>query len=319
MVSKNRPFFSVVIPLYNKESYVQKTIKSVLEQSFQDFEIVIVDDGSTDSSVNIIQTINDSRIRIIKQKNAGVSVARNTGIKEANADYIAFLDSDDVWLPELLFTIFNLILKYKNVGLYATAYKMSSNGSFRKLNIQGLPKKDFDGIIPNYFKSVVLGDFLVWSSAVCIPKKIFEENDIWFPAGEKYGEDQYVWGRIAMQFEMAYSTNVCAIYNLGTIGNTQDPIKNEAKPHDIILSLDGHKYLMKDKNQIFYFEKYLKKHIAEFVLLNILQCRKKTAIKQLMEFRMFNFYTLKLLPLFVLPCNTYKLLKKINKIIRMLS
>jgi glycosyltransferase involved in cell wall biosynthesis len=318
-MGEKKPFFSVVIPLYNKQDYVKDTIKSVLEQSFQDFEIVVVDDGSTDNSVNIVQAIGDPRIRIIRQKNAGVSVARNTGIKEARADYIALLDADDIWLSEFLSTIHDLIARYKNAGLYATAYKMSSNGEFIKLNIQGLPKKDFEGIIPNYFKSVVLGDLLVWSSAVCIPKKIFIENDIWFPAGEKYGEDQYVWGRVAMQFEIAYSTKVCAIYHLGTVGNTQELIKKEIKPHDIILSLDDYKHSMKDKNKILFFEKYIEKHIIGFIRINILECRKKDALNQVMYYKIINTYTLILLTLMLLPCNVYNILKKAKHTIRRFS
>ena len=87
--------FSVVIPLYNKEHYIGKTLKSVLNQTFQDFEIIVVNDGSTDHSLDAARSIKSDRVQIISQENAGVAVARNTGIEHASAEYIAFLDADD--------------------------------------------------------------------------------------------------------------------------------------------------------------------------------------------------------------------------------
>ena len=90
-----KPFFSVIIPLYNKEKYIEKTIKSVLNQLFNDFEIIIVDDGSSDKSLNIVSEFNSPKIKIIKQSNKGAGAARNLGIYHAKADYIALLDADD--------------------------------------------------------------------------------------------------------------------------------------------------------------------------------------------------------------------------------
>ena len=85
---------SVVIPLYNKEKQIRKTLQSVLTQTFQDFEIVVVNDGSTDNSAIEVEKVKDPRIRLIHQQNAGVSAARNKGIEEARYELIAFLDAD---------------------------------------------------------------------------------------------------------------------------------------------------------------------------------------------------------------------------------
>lgn len=94
---------SVIIPVYNSEQYIQDTILSVLAQTYQNLEIIIVDDCSTDSSCQIIESISDERIRLIKlEKNSGVAVARNTAIKNSNGQYIAFLDSDDIWVQNKL-------------------------------------------------------------------------------------------------------------------------------------------------------------------------------------------------------------------------
>lgn len=93
---------SVVIPLYNKEASIAQSLKSVLSQEYDDFEVVIVDDGSTDGSVGVVEAINDPRIRLIKQENGGPSMARNTGVKNAKGEWILFLDADDEFLPGAL-------------------------------------------------------------------------------------------------------------------------------------------------------------------------------------------------------------------------
>ena len=91
---------SIVIPLYNTEEYVQLALESALAQTYQNLEIIVVDDGSTDGGVNICRKFTDKRIRIIQQANRGLSGARNTGIRNAEGEYVAFLDADDLWVPE---------------------------------------------------------------------------------------------------------------------------------------------------------------------------------------------------------------------------
>lgn len=113
--------FSVVIPLYNKENLVLRTIYSVLTQTFQKFEVIVVNDGSTDASLNIVEkNITDPRLHIINQINQGVSEARNNGVKAAKYDYIAFLDADDEWLPGYLQKVSEAIKLYPNAGMFCT-------------------------------------------------------------------------------------------------------------------------------------------------------------------------------------------------------
>lgn len=96
------PKISIIIPLYNKEAEIERTILSVLHQNYRDFELVVVNDGSTDGSLNVINSISDVRVRVVSQENAGVSAARNRGIKEAKGDYVLLLDADDILLPDAL-------------------------------------------------------------------------------------------------------------------------------------------------------------------------------------------------------------------------
>lgn len=204
-------FFSVVIPLYNKEATVARAIKSVLNQTVQDFEVVVVNDGSTDKGPDVVITINDPRIRLIDQENQGVSAARNRGIDEAKYDLIAFLDADDEWLPEFLEAIRRLAILHPDCALYATRYFLKApSGKQQSTIVCGLPD-DFEGILNNYFQVAVSGAPPVWSSATCARKNALLDIG-GFPVGVKSGEDLLTWARIAARFKIAYSMNCLSIF-----------------------------------------------------------------------------------------------------------
>lgn len=202
---------SVVIPLYNKEKHIKRAINSVLNQTYQEFEIIVINDGSTDNSVSKVKEINDRRIRLFNQKNGGVSLARNNGIKESKTELVAFLDADDEWKPEFLETIVRLRGKYPQAGIYGTAYEFqTSNGNRIPARYNGIPYDGWEGIVDDYFKAS-LKDQLLWSSAVAIPRKVF--NDVgYFTVGMARGEDLNMWLRIALKYDVAFSNNICAIY-----------------------------------------------------------------------------------------------------------
>ncbi|APH06057.1 glycosyltransferase family 2 protein [Bacillus weihaiensis] len=223
---------SVVIPLYNKENYVKRAVESVLSQTNQRFEIVIVDDGSTDQSYQKAAEIKDSRIRIIQQQNAGASAARNKGITEAKADYIAFLDADDTWNPTFLETIFRLIEKYPEAGAYATSYQIILKNQ-RKLvpSFDYIPPSPWEGFITHYSKSV-LRDLPIISSAVVIPKKTFAHVGL-FAIGHPHGEDQDMWFRISMYRHIAYSHTNQATYYRG-LPNSMCTVLHTYQPYPII-------------------------------------------------------------------------------------
>lgn len=116
---------SVVIPLYNKEDSIKETVNSVLNQSFLDFELLIVNDGSTDNSIAILDEFDDKRIQIVSIPNGGVSNARNIGVKEAKGEFIYFLDADDLMRQECLKIFSDLLDKYENEHVFVTNYKVS--------------------------------------------------------------------------------------------------------------------------------------------------------------------------------------------------
>ncbi|MCK4820742.1 glycosyltransferase family 2 protein, partial [bacterium] len=151
------PAISVVIPVYNKKAFIGRALLSAIRQSFRDIEIIVVDDGSTDQSSDVIKSIRDPRIKLISQNNQGVSAARNRGIAEASGNYVAFLDADDEWLPNYLETIMRMYRKFPDVGACASNYIIKTpDGHLKKANHKYARIPHWDGIIPNYFR-VALG------------------------------------------------------------------------------------------------------------------------------------------------------------------
>ena len=126
------PQISVIIPLYNKESIVGRTLQSVLSQSFEDFEVIVVDDGSKDSSVTVVESIHDERIHLIRQENGGPSKARNTGTRAARGEWVVYLDADDEFLPDALAIFHNAIEKNGNFNFFAFPY-FNDNGRGQKI------------------------------------------------------------------------------------------------------------------------------------------------------------------------------------------
>lgn len=213
--------FSVIIPLFNKDLYIEKALQSVLNQTNQDFEIIIVNDGSTDNSLGNIQfAINKLqvekpdqylKIKIITQINQGVSVAKNNGVNVANYDYIAFLDADDWWESTYLEEMVELIEEYTNAGIYGSNYYLIKNGNKRVAPI-GIDSAFNKGTI-NYFKEYAkTGCMPLWTGATVIKKTIFV-SEKGFKPNLKLGEDFDLWVRVALKYPVAYLNKPLANYN----------------------------------------------------------------------------------------------------------
>lgn len=201
--------FSIVIPLYNKVNFIKNTIKSALDQSFKDFEIIIVDDGSTDNSLNVVNDITDERIKVYAKKNGGVSSARNYGIQKATYSYIAFLDADDIWQDTFLSEICLMIEKYSTASVFCTNYAMLYSDGKVIIN----NKKDLqEGFWEDYFKVAAYRDAVVWTSACCVKKGALEKIGL-FNEDFSMGEDLDVWFRLALEYKFAYCNKVLATYN----------------------------------------------------------------------------------------------------------
>ena len=207
--------FSIVIPLYNKAPYVAKAIGSVLSQTFTDFELIIVDDGSKDDSLQIAEKAIEGRdnCRLARQENAGVSVARNNGVALSQGDYLCFLDADDWWAPTFLEEMSRLIDEFPEAGIYGTGYTIV-NETKRKTRIAPIGVetgfgKGYINYCQVYAKTLAMP---LWTGAVCIPRAVFDEMK-GFPKGIKLGEDFLLWIRIALKYKVAFLNRPLAYYN----------------------------------------------------------------------------------------------------------
>ncbi len=206
------PKISVVIPLYNKGFIISETLNSVLAQTFTDFEIVIVNDGSTDNSFEIVSQYSDDRIRLYNQENKGVSKTRNAGIEYSKSELIAFLDADDYWHPNHLEELYQLYIDFPNCGLYANRYfmKISEENTIKTTYIQAV-YDNFRGILPDYFLASM--QYRVGlTSAVAIPKKMVQGNFSFNP--ELNGqEDLELFTKIAIHKPVAITNKYTVEYN----------------------------------------------------------------------------------------------------------
>lgn len=223
---------SVVIPLYNKRNCIASTIESVLSQTYSDFELIVVDDRSTDGSADVVRSIVDKRIRLIQKSNGGVSSARNVGIAAAKSDYVAFLDGDDLWENGFLEEIARMIIDFPDAGIWGTSYsylKDSEKATARKPLPNG-----FYGIIDNSMWNLA---HIYCSTAVCCKKSALDSIG-GFDERIAYGEDTDVWWRIMLRYPAAYSNKPLAVYRFDE--------ENRAMDRRIEL----------EKLYVYYFEKY---------------------------------------------------------------
>lgn len=243
-----QPFFSVIIPLFNKEKFIVATVKSVLNQSYQDFEIIIIEDCSTDNSKAIIQGIHSEKIRIVEHaKNSGLSASRNTGIHHSNADYSVFLDADDILKTDYLKKIHSLILGFPEATLFATNYEeiYTQNTSIPPTqNIQNTG----DGIVSNYFESSLYQPLYIPSS-LCVKKTVFDKIG-YFDTKITYGEDVDFNIRSNCHYKLAYSPEIL----VQQIKFDKNQITNSSLKGKTIPDFDSYEPLT---NTTKYLKKYL--------------------------------------------------------------
>jgi len=193
---KPKPLVSVIIPTYNYEQYLARTIKSVLKQTYKNIEIIICDDGSTDNTREIIKKFkHHKKIRCYYQSNQGPASARNLGIKKAKGEFIAFLDSDDYWLPKKIEKQLKIFTKNKQIGLvYCFHYWVNEKGK-----ITGKKKKSYRGDI---WQDLLQGNLVVGSSSATVVKKECFDKIGLFDESLKSCEDWDMWLRIARVYQI---------------------------------------------------------------------------------------------------------------------
>lgn len=211
---------SVIMPLYNKAPYVAEAIESVLRQTHPAFEIIVIDDGSTDGGPDLVKQISDTRIKLVSQANAGVSVARNHGIDIASGDFVAFLDADDRYQPGFLAKIAELIEQFPEAGMLCTAYSCFwDDGNKEERRLRGAPPGQ-SLCIPDFYAAWAQGAFTFTSTiAIAIAIGLLKTSTLRFPPGEKLGEDQDLWFRTAESTSVAYANSPLADYRMGVQGS----------------------------------------------------------------------------------------------------
>lgn len=197
---------SVIIPLYNKKDFILDTIKSVFNQTFNDYELIVVNDGSTDGSEKLVESLKDDRIRLFTKKNEGVSKARNYGVQKSNYDYVTFLDADDLWNDFFLETVWDLKTKYPGAKIFSTNFTIQEGDGKERLASNNIS----EGYIKDYFK-YSLSNYMIHSSSVMISKQAFI-NSGGFDSRLTRGEDLQLWAKIVKENTYAYSPKSCSSY-----------------------------------------------------------------------------------------------------------
>lgn len=247
-------FFSIVIPLYNKCDSIIKALESIKNQVYRDFEVIIINDGSTDNSFQVVQDWIDllgkseqTKYTIFTHSNQGVSTARNTGVQKAQYDYIAFCDADDYWEINHLLNLSLLIDKYSDkVDMFSNAIKLEQNNLFIFPNL--VPYENYFGIV-DFFEVTSTSHGFVHTSSICVKKSVIVKN--FFPIDMKNFEDVITWARIANNKGVAFSSERTSVYVIENAEASRSvDFQNYIKFEKLLFSIPY------DKHQL---EKYLKR------------------------------------------------------------
>lgn len=310
MESLKKPIVSVIIPTYNASLFIAETISSILSQSMPEFEIIIVDDGSTDNTLKIVQDLAriDKRIRYFIQERSGVSVARNRGIKESVGRYIAFIDHDDLWMPQKLEKQLAIFNKDSQLGLiFSRASIMMANGESTGL-VGGIAR-----FHRGYIFRELFSEHFVPISTVLIRRDVFDGLDEWFDKTMEMAEEVDLFLRIAYNWKIDYSGEILAKWRMHP--------NNDSRLRRSLLIKDYKRIIDRLKEKIPDFEKKYKKEIFKKqrwiatteieVLLS--ENNKKLAIKKLPLFlKTFGFHPKSMTKVFLLFSLGFDIYEKIR-------
>jgi glycosyltransferase involved in cell wall biosynthesis len=228
--------FSIITPLYNKAPFVTRTLESVFAQTYADWELIIMDDGSTDDSLAVARECVEKngasgRVHIYTQTNAGVAAARNHAVEHAQGDYLCFLDADDWWKPSFLEQMAQLIQLYPDAGLYATNYVYYKT---HKTHIALDIPTGYIQYAQAYLNSAAMP---IWTGTVAMPRHVFDEMG-GFPVGVCLGEDFLLWAKTAMHYPVVFLNTPLAYYNNDVPATLRATRNLYAPEHSMLFLLD---------------------------------------------------------------------------------
>jgi len=302
---------TVVIPLYNKATRIEKTIRSVLEQTYSDFELIVVNDGSTDDSQTVVEGITDSRIQIKNIKNSGVSVARNTGIKAASRPYVAFLDGDDWWAPTFLEEMVNAIATHPNQVLYASGRCRVFASEEERYDHVLLPKDGETGVL-NYFEVIAKYLPLINSSNVVIKRSHFDSAG-YFREGQKQHEDHDLWMRLASKESVVFVNKNLSYYLKAQVGSASANLYKASDFNRFLQTIVEVAETTSGENR-----KFLKQYANRFAALTYLKHygnyskEERSLLKEPMEKLLSGTYRKMYIMSKIAPFNIYPILKKMK-------
>lgn len=279
--------FSVVIPCYNGEKHIHISVESVLAQSFEEYEVIVVDDGSRDATAETVKALASKdergRVRLVERENGGVSAARNSGILAARGEYVCFLDSDDQWLPEHLAALSEAIDRYPQEVFFSTLSQTCLvDGRINRLD-KDMPEDIF--VIEDYFDYEISGKPTVskFTSTICLKRSFFHEHGL-FVEGVKISEDEDMWYRAAAYHNFVVIPRITAQRNRQLSEATRRPVNPETDPfvaRKAVLMADER--ISADKRQN--IELLIERHEIRLIRSMIKNGHKRKALKTLMESR----------------------------------
>ena len=214
MFESNPPSITVIVPLYNKANEIERSLQSIYHQTVTGYELIIIDGGSTDGSLEIAEShMNDSRIRLVHQKSKGLPAARNEAIALSRGELIAFLDADDEWHPDFLETIIRLYHQYPDAGIYATAYERFSVTTAKPSPLKGLSEA-FEGYLPSWFTVYVKSGYPPFCPcSVALHRNMFSKTG-YFNPNSRMAEDVEMWVKAALNVPIVFTKEIHARYHL---------------------------------------------------------------------------------------------------------
>jgi len=195
------PKVSVIMPAYNAERYIGEAIASVLAQTFQDWELIVVDDGSTDTTPEILATFADSRIQVVHQSNGGEASARNTALNLTAGEYIAFLDADDLYLPSGLADMVNYLESHRQFDVVYSDGVMCDQDKKPLMRLSGIRPGIYEG---NILEQLVVSNIITVPVCTAVRRGAIEALDLRFDPALKYGVDRDFWTQLARTSEFGY-------------------------------------------------------------------------------------------------------------------